>query len=40
MDRFQMSPEMKWSNIEIDHVKPNSSFDTCKDEAMHVSSIG
>ena len=22
----QMTPEMKWSNNEIDHVRPNSSF--------------
>ena len=27
-----MSPEMNWSNIGIDHVKPNSSFDVTKDK--------
>ena len=29
-----MCPEMNWSNIEIDHVKPISSFDVTRDEGM------
>ena len=28
---FQMTPEMNWSNIEIDHVKPICMFDVTKD---------
>ena len=28
---WQMTPEMKWSNIEIDHVKPICMFDVTKD---------
>ena len=29
---FQMTPEMNWSNIEIDHVKAICLFDVSKDE--------
>ena len=29
---FQMTPEMNWSNIEIDHVKAISLFDVTKDD--------
>ena len=28
---FQFTPEMNWSNVEIDHVKPISMFDVTKD---------
>ena len=31
---FQFTPEMKWSNIEIDHVKPICTFDVSKDEKV------
>ena len=31
---WQMTPEMKWSNIEIDHVKPICMFDLSKDEEI------
>ena len=31
---FQISPEIKWSIVEIDHVKPNYLFDVSKDEEM------
>ena len=31
---FQMTPEMNWSNIEIDHVKPIWMFDVAKDEEL------
>ena len=31
---WQMTPEMKWSNIEIDHVKPICMFDVSKDEEL------
>ena len=31
---FQMTPEMNWENIEIDHVKPICMFDVTKDEEM------
>ena len=31
---FQMTSEMNWKNIEIDHVKPISSYDAFKDEKM------
>ena len=31
---YQMTPEMNWSNIEIDHVKVNSLFDVSKDEEL------
>ena len=29
-----MTPEMNWSNIEIDHVKGISLFDVSKDEEL------
>ena len=29
-----MTPEMKWSNIDIGHVRPFSSFDVSKDEIL------
>ena len=32
MDSSQMTPEMNWSNIEIDHVKPIGMFDLSEDE--------
>ena len=31
---FQFTPEMNWSNIEIDHVKPICMFDVTKDEQL------
>ena len=31
---FQFTPEMNWSNIEIDHVKPICKFDVSKDEEL------
>ena len=31
---YQMTPEMNWLNIEIDHVRPISSFDVSKDEEL------
>ena len=31
---FQFTTEMKWSNIEIDHVKPICLFDVTKDEEL------
>ena len=31
---FQYTPEMNWSNIEIDHVKPICMFDVTKDEQL------
>ena len=31
---FQFSPEMNWSNIEIDHVKPICMFDVTKDDEL------
>ena len=31
---FQMTPEMSWSNIEIDHVKPICMFDVSKEEEL------
>ena len=31
---FQFTPEMNWSNIEIDHVKPICMFDVSKEEEM------
>ena len=31
---FQMTPEMNWSNIEIDHVKAICLFDLSKDEEL------
>ena len=29
---FQFTPEMNWSNIQIDHVQPICSFDVSKDK--------
>ena len=34
---WQMTPEMNWSNIEIDHVKPICMFDLSKDEELRES---
>ena len=31
---WQMTPEMSWTNIEIDHVKPICMFDVTKDEEI------
>ena len=31
---FQMTPEMKWSNIEIDHLKPIYLFDVSKEDEL------
>ena len=31
---FQFTPEMNWSNIEIDHVKPICMFDLSNDEEL------
>ena len=31
---FQFTPEMNWSNIENDHVKPICMFDVSKDEEL------
>ena len=31
---WQMTPEMNWSNIEIDHVKPICMFDVTKDKEL------
>ena len=31
---WQMTPDMNWSNIEIDHVKPICMFDISKDEEL------
>ena len=31
---FQFTPEMNWSNIEIDHVKPICMFDVSKDSEL------
>ena len=31
---FQMTPEMNWTNIELDHVKPICMFDVCNDEQL------
>ena len=31
---FQMTPEMNWEIIEIDHVKPICMFDVTKDEEL------
>ena len=31
---WQFTPEMNWSNIEIDHVKPICMFDISKDEEL------
>ena len=32
--KFQMTPEMKWSNIEIDHVKAICMFDVSDDDQL------
>ena len=31
---WQMTPDMTWDNIEIDHVRPISSFDISDDEQL------
>ena len=31
---YQFTPEMNWSNIEIDYVKPIPSFDTSNEEGL------
>ena len=31
---FQFTPEMNWTNIELDHVKPNFMFDVSKEEEL------
>ena len=31
---YQMTPEMNWSNIEVNHVKPICLFDVSKDEEL------
>ena len=31
---YQMTPEMNWSNIEIDHIKAFCLFDVSKDEEL------
>ena len=31
---FQFTPEMNWSDIEIDHVKPICMFDVSKDDEL------
>ena len=31
---FQFTPEMNWSNTEVDHVKPICMFDVSKDEKL------
>ena len=31
---YQMTPDMIWDNIEIDHVRPISSFDISDDEQL------
>ena len=31
---YQFTPEMNWSNIEIDHVKPVCTFDVSHDEQL------
>ena len=31
---FQFTPEMNWSEIEVDHVKPVCMFDVSKDEEL------
>ena len=33
--QWQMTPEMIWSNIEIDHVKPICMFDVTKNEELN-----
>ena len=31
---FQFTPDMTWSNIEVDHIKPICMFDVSKDEEL------
>ena len=31
---FQFTPEMKWSNIEVDHIKPLCMFDVSDDQQL------
>ena len=31
---WQMTQDMKWSNIEVDHIKPICMFDLSKDEEL------
>ena len=31
---FQMTPELYWTNIDIEHLKPISSFDMSKDKEL------
>ena len=31
---FQFTPEMNWSNIEVDHIKPICMFDASDDEQL------
>ena len=31
---WQIAPQMNWTNIEIDHVKPICMFDVSKDEEL------
>ena len=31
---YQFIPEMNWTNIEIDHIKPIGMFDVSKDEEL------
>ena len=31
---WQFTPEMNWSNTEVDHVKPIRMFDVSKDEEL------
>ena len=33
-NEWQMTPEMNWSNTEVDHVKPICMFDVSKDEEL------
>ena len=33
-NEWQFTPEMNWSNIEIDHVKANCMFDVTKEEEL------
>ena len=32
--KFQFTPEMNWTNIELDHIKPICMFDVSKDEEL------
>ena len=31
---FQLTPDMNWKNMDIDHLKPSSSFDIANDEEL------